>query len=137
MTVAALAVALVGAAAAPARAEAQPAGHQVPAVHAGHQAPIARTPAGWTPPPRPTGITPNFCQAASVQVILEGSFGHTYRCSGYYSVNETTYYLTTNAWSGWVDRGPDSFGFCDWSSGPIGWEYTYGIYLSPTKEPWC
>ena len=129
MTVAALAVALVGAAVAPARAEAQP---------AGHQAPVARTPAGWTPPARPIGIEPRFCQSPSVQVVLEGNTGHTYQCSGYYSVKEVTYYLTTNAWSGYVDRGPyDSFGFCDWSSGPIGWEYTYGIYLSPTKEPWC
>jgi hypothetical protein len=63
--------------------------------------------------------------------------GHTYQCSGSYTVNDTTYFITAGGWSGYVDRSDGRWLFCDWQSFPMPFRWTYSIYLSPVKEPWC
>jgi hypothetical protein len=86
---------------------------------------------------QPAAVSPSFCQPASAEVILEGSYGHTYQCSGSYTVNDTTYYITAGGWSGYIDRSDGIWLFCDWQSFSMPFRWTYSIYLSPVKEPWC
>lgn len=78
------------------------------------------------------------CQPASVEVVLEGtSIGHLYRCTGSYAVNDYTYYLSAGSWSGIIYRQHDTVYFCDGAQQSLNTDWTYSIYLSPSKEPWC
>lgn len=78
-----------------------------------------------------------LCKSASVGVVLEGSFGHQYRCSGNYLVNDSTYYLHAGSWSGYISRADGIWVFCDGANFRMPFSWTYSIYLSPTKRPGC
>jgi hypothetical protein len=85
-----------------------------------------------------TTVSPKSCQPASVEVVLEGSQrGHLYQCTGSYAVNDSTYYIFANSWSGYISRADGTWLFCDGDSFSMPLVWTYSIYLSPVKEPWC
>jgi hypothetical protein len=94
-------------------------------------------PAGAATHPATT-VSPQSCQPASVEVVLEGAqSGHLYPCTGSHAVNDSTYYIFANSWSGYISRADGTWLFCDGDSFSMPWSWTYSIYLSPGKEPWC
>lgn len=83
-------------------------------------------------------ILATSCQGTSASLVIEGTdSGHVYDCSGDYTLNVTTYFLSAGGWSGYISRADGTWLFCDGQQFSMPFVYTYSIYLSPTKESWC